>query len=40
MSEVFVGTGNNKRADVFTIFSAFKNMEEFLLIVFTSVTYN
>lgn len=41
MSEVFVGTGNNKRADVvLTIFSTFRNMEVFLLIIFTLVSYN
>lgn len=41
MSEVFVGTGNNKGADVvFTIFSAFKNMVGFLLIIFTLVMHN
>lgn len=41
MSEVFVGTGNNKRADVvLTIFSTFQNMEVFLLIIFTLVSYN
>lgn len=41
MLEVFVGTGNNKRTDVvFTIFSAFKDREGVLLIIFTLVTYN